>query len=134
MFENFKFTQRQIENYFKAAVRDLGIACRTDIPEVIFKFSYDGLLKLVIAICAHNGLRVKSRKGHHIELIKKLSILLNNPDIKTIGDGMRSKRNFDLYGGGILISRKEANEYFEWIKNIFDKAEQCLKKNPKIPI
>jgi len=29
----------------------------------------------------------------------------------------------DLYEGGILISEKEAKEYLEWVKKIFQKAE-----------
>ncbi len=134
MFRKIKFTRRQIGNYFKAALRDLRIACQSDVPEVVFRFSYDALLKLAIAVCAQAGLGVKSRRGHHIELIRKLALLFRDSDIGIIGDKMRLKRNLDLYGGGVLISQKQAKEYLNWIRRIFDKAEQYLKRNPKLPI
>ncbi|MBU1136938.1 hypothetical protein KKD72_01030 [Patescibacteria group bacterium] len=134
MFTKFKFTRRQTENYFKAASRDLKIARQSDVPEVIFRFSYDALLKLAIVVCAQTNLRVKSRRGHHIELIEKLAALLKDSEIGIIGDEMRLKRNLDLYGGGILISQKQASEYLEWVRKVFSKAERYLKKNPKLPI
>jgi len=129
MFEKFKFTEKQIKNYYKSAVKDFKIAYQSDIPEVTFKFCYDVLLKLAIAVCAKNNLRVKARKGHHIELIKKLSDFLNDRDIMVIGNEMRSKRNWDLYSGGIIISEKEAKEYRKWIKAIILKVKDYLNKN-----
>lgn len=118
MFEKFSFKKEQVKAYFNAAVRDMAIAGKTDVPEVIFKFSYDALLKLAIAFCALNGLRVKARLGHHIGLIGKLSEFLNDKKIEIIGNEMRMKRNIDLYSGGTLISKKEADEYHSWVKGI----------------
>ncbi|MCK4553450.1 hypothetical protein KAU19_00615 [Candidatus Parcubacteria bacterium] len=86
-----------MKNYYNSAIRDLKIALASNVPEVIFKFCYDSLIKLAIVVCARNNLRVKSRQGHHIELLKKLSEILGNEDINIIGNEMRSKRNFDLY-------------------------------------
>jgi len=123
MFEKFNFSPRQINNYFNAASRDLKIASDSVIPEVIFKFSYDGLIKLAVAVCAKNGLRVKARAGHHIELLEKLSKFIGSKDVESVGNEMRRKRNLDLYGGGVLISEKEAREYIKWLKEIFIKAE-----------
>ena len=132
MFEKFAFTARQIDQYYKSASRDLKIAQTSDIPEVIFKFSYDALLKLAIAVCAKNNLRVKSRQGHHIELINKLSEIIKDEDVKIIGQEMRSKRNWDLYGGGALISKKEADEFLIWAKKIFKTADVYLYKKVKL--
>jgi hypothetical protein len=123
MFEKFNFSQRQIKKYYRSAIRDLKIAINSRIPEVIFRFSYDALIKLAITICAKNNLRVKARKGHHIELIRKLSFFLKDLEIEVLANDMRAKRNMDLYEGGILISDKEAKEYLEWVKKIFQKAE-----------
>ena len=122
MFEKFRFSRKQIEKYHKSAIRDLKIAAEADVPEVRFRFCYDALLKLAMAVCAENSLRVKSRRGHHIELIKKLALFLKDPEIEILADEMRSKRNWDLYGGGIAISQKEAKEYLNWTKKIFLKA------------
>jgi hypothetical protein len=123
MFEKFRFSKRQIRKYYQSAIRDLKIASNSKIPEVIFRFSYDALVKLAIAVCAKNGLRVKARKGHHIELIKKLSFYLKDPEVEILANEMRSKRNRDLYDGGILISEKEAKEYLEWVKQTFQKTQ-----------
>ncbi|OHA14707.1 MAG: hypothetical protein A3A10_01105 [Candidatus Tagabacteria bacterium RIFCSPLOWO2_01_FULL_42_9] len=87
---------------------------------------------MAIAVCARNGLRVKARQGHHIELIQKIADLLKNKDIKIVGDEMRAKRNLDIYGGGVLISEKEAEEYLKWLKNIMVQAEDYLFENKKM--
>ena len=111
MFEKFHFTQKQIDQYLAAALRDKKIAVDSATPEVIFHFCYNCLIKLGMAVCAENGLRVKSRQGHHLELIKKLAECLGDNDIQTIMDKMRQKRNWDLYGGGTVITGTEAKEY-----------------------
>lgn len=126
MFEKFSFSQKQINKYYHSALGDLRIASDSTIPEVIFRFCYDALLKLAIVVCAKNGLRVKARQGHHIELIKKLAHYLKDSEIEILANEMRSKRNWDLYGGGILISAKEAKDYLKWTRLVFQKAETCF--------
>ena len=121
MFEDFTFEKEQVMGYFQSALRDIEIAETSDVPEVVFKFSYDAFLKFAISFCALKGLRVKSRSGHHVALIEKLSSFLNEKDIDVIGNEMRMKRNIDLYSGGTLISEKEAKEYCEWVKEIIMK-------------
>jgi hypothetical protein len=37
---------------------------------------------------------------------------------------MRVKRNKDLYGGGTLISMKEAKNYIQWIRQVFRITER----------
>lgn len=126
MFEKFSFSKRQVKNYLHSALRDFFIASASLIPEVSFRFCYDALLKLSIAVCAANGLRVKSRQGHHIELIKKLSAYLNDTEIEIMANEMRAKRNWDLYGGGVLISKKDADGYVGWTKKVIKKAKDYL--------
>ncbi len=123
MFEKFSFSRKQIDEYHRSARRDLKIAAELDIPEASFRFCYDALLKLAIAVCAQRGLRVKSRRGHHIELIKKLAYFLDDPEIEIIASEMRSKRNRDLYDGGILVSEKEVEDFLVWAKKVFTKAK-----------
>lgn len=134
MFEKFNFTAKQIAKYLASAKRDLKIAKDAAITEVAFRFAYDSLLKLAIAICAKNNLRVKARQGHHAELINKLSELLGDQDIAVIANEMRSKRNWDLYGGGAMITEKETKEYLRWINDIFAKADDAFNENKlKLP-
>jgi hypothetical protein len=127
MFEPFNFSREQIEKYYQAALHDFKIAKDSRIPEIIFNFSYNGLIKLAIAFCAKNKLRVKSQQGHHIELIRKLAEFLNDIDIELIGNEMRQKRNRDLYEGGIIITDKQAREYLDYILKIVTLAEKFIK-------
>lgn len=129
MFELFSFTSSQIEKYFKAAQHDFQVAEQNNQPDVIFMFSYNGLIKLAITICAKNNLRVKSEQGHHIELIEKLSDFLNDKDIAKVGNEMRKKRNRDLYEGDIIITEKQAQEYFEYLKQIIKLVESLIWTN-----
>jgi hypothetical protein len=65
-------------------------------------------------------------------LIKRLSIYLDDTEIEVLANEMRSKRNRDLYGGGAFISQKEIQEYIQWIKKIFERADIIIKKQPKL--
>lgn len=132
MFEKFIFSHEQVSRYYKSALRDLNIARNANENEVAFRFCYDALLKLAIAISAKNNLRIKSRQGHHIKLIDKLSEVLKDKDIKIIGQEMRERRNWDLYSGGIMISQKETKEYLKWTENIFKEGSDYLHKHSKL--
>ena len=126
-FEKRKFEKKVLDKYFDSAMRDLKIAADNRHPEVIFKFSYDSLIKTGLTLVAFYGYRVKSRRGHHIKILEKLSDILGNKNIKIMGEAMRKKRNLDLYDGGAIISDKEARQYLSFIKNIVKDAEKFLK-------
>ncbi|MDD5750846.1 MAG: hypothetical protein PHU56_04385 [Candidatus Pacebacteria bacterium] len=94
----------------------------------MFRFCYDSLIKLAITLCAINGLRVKARQGHHWELIQKMAGYLKDKELEILVNEMRGKRNWDLYGGGVVISNKEAKEYVVFAKEVFRKAESYSQK------
>ena len=125
-FEKFAFTKEQIKKYFSSAKESLKIAENTDIPEVIFKFSYDALIKVGLALIASKRYRIKSREGHHIKILESLSKILDDSDIGTIGNRMRKQRNMDLYEGGITVEEKENKEYRQFVKEVFKKIEKYL--------
>jgi len=131
-FEKRKFEKKAIDKYFDGAIRDFKIAVDSRHPEVIFKFSYDSLIKTGLTLIAFYGYRVKSRQGHHIKILEKLSQILDNKDIEIMGNAMRKKRNLDLYDGGAIISEKEAEEYLNFIKNIIKDAEKFLKSQESL--
>lgn len=131
-FEKRKFEKKVINKYFGSAIRDFKIAVDNRHPEVIFKFSYDSLIKTGITLISSYGYRIKSRRGHHIKILEKLSQILNNEDIKIIGEAMRKKRNFDLYDGGTIISEKEAEEYLDFLRVIVRDAEKFLKSQESL--
>lgn len=128
MFEDFVFSKKQIDKYFKSVIADLKIARNSDEPEVIFRFSYDAFLKICITLSAKNGLRIKSRQGHHMVLIEKLSELLKINNINIIGQEMRIRRNKTLYGAMMGISNKQASGYLVWVEDIFQEAERYMKR------
>jgi len=126
-FQKKDFDQRTILKYLNGAKRDLKIASTNKEPEVIFNFSYSALIKIGISLIAFYKHRVKSRKGYHVKILQKLSEILKDENIEIIGDRMRKKRNFDLYEGGIIIAKKEVNDYFDFVKKVINKAIKYLK-------
>jgi len=122
-FQKLTFEKEQVEQLLKSALHDLKIAEKTDISDVIFKFSYDALIKLGIALIARKGFKVRSSPGHHVKILEKLSLLLKNEDLLVLGNKMRQERNLNLYDGGITVGEKESREYLSFIKSIFKRAD-----------
>jgi len=131
-FQKKKFDKRTILKYFRNAIEDFRIAFNDRRSAVIFNFSYSALIKIGITLIAAQGYRTKSRKGHHVKILEKLSEILNDKDIEIIGDRMRKKRNLDLYEGGIIISQKEAKDYLNFVKVVIKKAEKHLKSQSSL--
>ena len=118
-FQKFRFDKNQIDRYFEAAFRDLKIAREDPFPEVRFTYSYQALIKAGIALIARTGqVKARSVPGHHVKILEKMSVILKNPDVFTIGNAMRMKRNEDLYGGAESVSEKEADDYLAFVEKI----------------
>lgn len=121
-FQKITFQKQQIDQFLQSASHDLKIAEESDVPDVVFKFCYDALLKLGIALIAQKGYKVRSKAGHHIKILEKLSQLLQDEDIVILGNKMRQERNINLYDGGFFVGEKDSHEYLEFVKSIFKKA------------
>lgn len=119
-FQKFKFEDSQKERLLESARHDLGKARKFDDPDVMFKFSYDALIKFGIFLIAKEGYRVKSIRGHHIKIIEKISRILKNPEIYDTANKIRIKRNADLYDGRIIVSEKDSKEILEFVEKIFN--------------
>ena len=115
------FSPQQLEDILISAKRQLEIASDSDVPEIVFKFSYDALIKLGILILAQNGYKFRSIPGHHRKIIETVSLILKDDSFKSVGDQMRRQRNMDLYDCAFLASDKDTQEYLDFIKNIFNK-------------
>jgi len=116
-FQKFSFTKQQIDRFFESALRDLKIARQDKFAEVRFTYSYQALVKAGIAVIAKvGGVKVRSVPGHHVKILEKMSEILKNPDVLTLGDAMRIKRNSDFYGGGESITEKEAEDYLKFVE------------------
>ena len=127
-FQKTSFSKEQLANFLNAAVHDLEIAKASDIPDVVFKFSYDALIKTGIALIAEEGYKVRSSAGHHVMIIEKLSVLLNDNDIMILGNKMRQDRNANLYEGIFYVSEKNTREYLAFVKLILAKAEKKIRR------
>jgi hypothetical protein len=125
-FEKFDFTEEQILLHFQNALRDFKIARDVGIPEVKFAYAYQALLKAGLAILARHGHRVRSIPGHQTKILSQLSTLLGDPEVMDLGEVMRSKRNKDFYGGGVVISEKECGEYLTFVERAIRKVEKAL--------
>ena len=116
-FQKFNFTKQQIDRFFESALRDLKIARQDKFAEVRFTYGYQALVKAGIALIAKvGGVKVRSAPGHHVKILEKMSEILKNPDVLTLGDAMRTKRNSDFYGGGESITEKEAEDYLRFVE------------------
>ena len=108
-FQKLVFKDEQIEQFMKSALHDLQIAEESDISDVVFKFSYDALIKLGITLIAKKGYKVRSTAGHHIKILEKLSELLKDEDILVLGNKMRQERNTNFYDGGYIVGDKDSS-------------------------
>ena len=125
-FQKFKFTKAQIDRYVESALRDLDIARKDQFREVQFTYCYQSLIKIGMAILAKKGMKVRSVTGHHVKILNKLSEILDDPDIFTMGNAMRMKRNRDLYDAGTAITKKETDDYIVFVDKVIRKAKQAL--------
>lgn len=121
-FQKLAFGTNQIEQFLQSALHDLKIAESSDITDVIFKFSYDALIKLGITLIAKKGYKIRSTAGHHVKILEKLSKILKEEDLLILGNKMRQERNANLYNGGFFVAEKDSREYLDFVKRIFKKA------------
>lgn len=125
-FVKLEFTMDQVNNNLKNAFKDLNIAREDKILEVKFNYAYTALIKGSIALLSFYRVKVKSVPGHHIKIIEKSAQLLNNNDINNMGNIMRSKRNLDLYSGGIEITEKECFEYLNFTGKVLNRIKEII--------
>jgi len=127
-FIRHAFSAIQIEANLENATKDLGIAERIAIPEVRFNYAYGALIKSGIALLSLYSIRARSSAGHHVKIIEKLSEVLADQSIELVGNAMRAKRNADFYGGGMIITEKEAAEYLEFAGAIVEKVAGLIRR------
>lgn len=129
-FRRVKFTEEEIKRFLESARHDLKIAQKDPFPEVRFTYSFQTLIKGGLALIAKVGaVKVRSIPGHHAKILEKMSEILKDPDISTIGNAMRTRRNTDLYGGGTSIGENEAKDYLKFTDGVFQKVEKAIQSN-----
>jgi len=120
LFQKKDFTKNDLDKLLANSSRDLHIAKKSRIPEVIFKFSYDAFLKACITIIAFQGYRAMSKRGHHKAIISATKKILGKQfrDMVDYCDTMRRRRNIDLYGGGVLVSLSESKQFLRVVSRV----------------
>lgn len=126
-FTKFSFTKEQISKYADNALKDLAIAERDTIVEVKFNYAYSAFIKAGITLLSYHQLKIKSIPGHHVKIIEKIALYLKDKTISAIGNVMRSKRNLDLYEGGITVTEKECSEYLKFVQEVLKKTLYYLR-------
>lgn len=126
-FQKLKFSQSQLERYLENALRDMEIARKDAFNEVRFNYAYQALIKAGIVLLAKAGqVKTRSVPGHHLKILTKTSEILNDPDIFTIGNAMRMKRNQDFYSGGEFVGRKETDDYLRFVGEVIEKVKRLV--------
>jgi hypothetical protein len=127
-FSKFNFTEEQVNQFLNNALKDLEIAKENSRPEVKFSYSYSAFIKGGIALLAKVGkVKIRGIPGHHVKIIEKMKEILKDETVEIIGNAMRSKRNEDFYGGGVLISEKESMDYNLFVEKVFVTIKETLK-------
>ena len=57
--------------------------------------------------------------------------ILKDEAVADIGNVMRSKRNIDLYGGGVEITEKECREYIIFVGRILKRIKNIITTKTK---
>ncbi|MBN1258706.1 prepilin-type N-terminal cleavage/methylation domain-containing protein [Candidatus Peregrinibacteria bacterium] len=132
-FQKMVFTPEQIEKYLENARKDLKIAEKSGMPEVIFHFCYNAAIKLGITLIAGKGYKVRSIPGHHVKILEILGKTTGMEDEANYFDRVRRKRNIDLYEGGSGFTRKEADDLLKVTQSLFEKTYRNSRNSPKSP-
>lgn len=119
-FQNFNFSPRQLNAYADSARHQLKIAEGSQVPDVMFEFAYNALIKFGIYLIAEEGRKARSVPGHHVRILEKMSEILSNEDVLIFGNRMRQERNFNLYDEGRPVSYKEAKEFLDFVRELID--------------
>lgn len=126
-FQKFKYTKFQLKQYYDNALKDQNIASKNDDPNVIYRFCYDAIVKLGIAVIAAQGYKVRSVRGHHIKILEVLEKILKLNDEINYIDRIRRKRNIDLYEGGVDFTETDAQNLLKISTKIFSGARKKMK-------
>jgi uncharacterized protein (UPF0332 family) len=125
-FIEFSFTKEQIAANLQNALKDLNIAKKVDIPDVKFNYAYTSLIKSGLALFSHYQRKIKSIPGHHIKTIDAIAQILKDKAISVMGEAMRSKRNIDMYGGGVSVTEKECREYISFVETVLNRTKRII--------
>ena len=131
VFIRFSFIQQQIKKNLASALRDYDIAKKDSILEVKFTYSYNALIKAGIALLSYHQVKVRSVPGHHVKILEKMAEILKDEAVTDIGNVMRSKRNIDLYGGGVEITEKECREYIIFVGRVLKRIKNLITTKTK---
>ncbi|MBU1087129.1 MAG: hypothetical protein KKD05_06375 [Candidatus Omnitrophica bacterium] len=127
-FRKFTFADQQTLGNIENSQKDINIAQKDKFLDVRFNYAYSALIKCGIALLSFYSQKVRSVPGHHVKILEKMAEILGDERISIIGNLMRTKRNIDLYSGGIEVTKKECEEYISLVQDVFKKVSKIIKK------
>ncbi|MFH1061552.1 MAG: hypothetical protein V1747_01540 [Candidatus Omnitrophota bacterium] len=127
-FQKFTFTEEQCLRNIKNCQKDIDIAQKDKFLDVRFNYAYSALIKCGIALLTFYSQKVRSVPGHHVKILEKMAEILSDERISIIGNLMRTKRNIDLYSGGVEVTKKECEDYILLVQDVFIKVSKIIRK------
>ena len=131
-----KFSSQEVERVLDKARKCLAASeflLKKEIEESVFKEAYDAMILAGRALIFSLGLKPRT-VGSHIITINFCSEYLS-ADFRTLIEKfrkMKQKRNYLIYGIGLVISRTEAENALKTAEEFVEKISKYIqKKNPQ---
>lgn len=129
---SFQEVQKVLDKAHKC-LKAAELLLKKDIDESVFKEAYDAMLLAGRALMFSLGLKPRT-VGSHTITINFCSEYLGD-DFKTLIEKfrkMKKKRNYLIYGIGLVISRTEAENALKTAEEFVEKISKTIqKKNPQ---
>ena len=114
-------------------IRSAKVLLKEDDEEGSFQFAYEAMLSAGRALVFSYGLRPRAIGSHKIVVDFAEEILGNRYKILTRKfNKMRKKRNYLIYGIGLVISKTEAENAIKSAEEFIERIKEAIqKKNPQ---
>lgn len=109
--EKHQTTPQEINDLLAVADRDLKDCQISELsPDWKMNIAYNAALQIATIALAASGYRA-ARESHHYRIIQSLAYTINaDPELITLFDQFRKKRNISGYDCAGMISNQETNE------------------------
>lgn len=131
-----KISFKEVESVLSKASKSLKAAeilLRKDIDESAFKEAYDAMILASRALMFFLGVKPRTIGSHAITI--KFCELYLGKESKILIEKfkkMKQKRNYLIYGAGLVISESEAKNAIKNAKGFIEKVRKIIqKKNPQ---
>jgi uncharacterized protein (UPF0332 family) len=115
------------------AIKAAGFLLKKDVDESVFKEAYDAMLLASRALMFSLGVKPRTIGAHRITI--NFCELYLGAEFKTLVEKfkkMRQKRNYLIYGAGLIISKTEAENALKTAREFIEKIRELIQAaNPQ---